>query len=82
VGFNLIGNPFTCTLDWNVVDNNLDPTISSAIYTTKDYYLYPAWNQGVATDGGTNLIPPMQAFFVNVLNEYRADHYSQHLQKL
>ena len=69
VGFNLIGNPFTCTLDWNVVDNNLDPSISTAIYATKDYYLYPTWNQGVATDGGTNLIPPMQAFFVNVLNE-------------
>ena len=68
VGFNLIGNPFTCTLDWDVVDNNLDPNISTAIYTTKDYYLFPAWNQGVATDNGTNLIPPMQAFFVDVLS--------------
>ena len=67
IGFNLIGNPFTSTLNWNVVDDYIGPNISTAIYATKDYTLYPAWNNGTATDGGTPYIVPMQAFFVEAL---------------
>jgi hypothetical protein len=69
IGFNLIGNPFTCTLDWDVVAtfNGLPKTeVSSAIYFTKDYTIIPTYIPGTGgTDGGTNLIPPMQAFFVD-----------------
>jgi autotransporter-associated beta strand protein len=69
IGFNLIGNPFTCTLDWDVVAtyNGLPKTeVTSAIYFTKDYTIIPTYIPGTGgTDGGTNLIPPMQAFFVD-----------------
>jgi autotransporter-associated beta strand protein len=68
IGFNLIGNPFTCTLNWSdvVAGNLLNPQTETGIYFTKDYTIVPTWN-GVGQDGGTNLIPPMQAFFVTAL---------------
>jgi len=72
IGFNLVGNPFTCTLDWSVVDDNLSSNISKAIYTTRDYTLYPTWNNGTATDGGTPYIVPMQAFFVEALASFQS----------
>ena len=70
-GFNLIGNPFTCTLDWDEVAsfNSLPKAnLSSTIYSTKDYILFPTYTPGgpnPGPDGGTNTIPPMQAFFVD-----------------
>ena len=78
VGFNLIGNPFTCTLDWEkVADYNYardpKPNISYAIYSTQDYTKFPAYvydpvtKTGTYSDGGSKDIPPMQAFFVDAL---------------
>ena len=72
VGFNLIGNPYSCSLDWNVVAayNSLTESgnISSAIYFIKDYVIYPAYVPppgAGGTLGATKDIPPMQGFFVN-----------------
>jgi hypothetical protein len=72
VGFNLVGNPFTCAIDWDeVVDFNgltQSSEINSAIYS---YDLeggqarYPAYVPGgPGTAGGSRYIPPTQAFFV------------------
>lgn len=72
VGFNLVGNPFTCAIDWDeVVDFNgltQSSEIHSAIYS---YDLeggqarYPAYvPEGPGTAGGSRYIPPTQAFFV------------------
>ena len=62
-GLNLLGNPFTCSLDWDVIDNTLHDSISKAIYYTKDNGV-ASWVTDVGTNGGTNIIPPMQGFFV------------------
>ena len=66
IGFNLIGNPFTCSLDWDIIDDGLDDVnIMKAIYYTRDYSLFPTWNNGVGTDGGSQYIVPTQAIFVD-----------------
>ena len=60
-GWNLIGNPYTCGLDWSTISNS---NINTAIYI---------WDPGSSTykystsiGGGTltGVVPPMQAFWV------------------
>lgn len=64
-GFNLIGNPFSSFLDWDVILNSNYPYfLNRAIYFTMydqvASYIYP-----FETNGGTGKIPPMQGFFVH-----------------
>ena len=64
-GYNLLGNPFTCGLDWDEItgDASYPTRTSKAVYFTKDNA--PASNSnGVGTNGGSDSIPPMQGFFV------------------
>lgn len=65
-GWNLIGNPFTSSVDANqfVLSAKL---VDKAIYFTKDN-LYLSWNTlthaGVG-NGVSNVVPPLQGFFVH-----------------
>jgi hypothetical protein len=63
-GWNLIGNPFTSSIDLNKVEfgENVDPVV----YFTKEnsYSIYDN-NTKQGTNGATNIIPPMQGFFVH-----------------
>ncbi|MEI6753748.1 MAG: T9SS type A sorting domain-containing protein, partial [Paludibacter sp.] len=67
-GFNLIGNPYPSYLDWDGA--TLSNVLKSVWYRSKrtGVYLFQTYNTdgGVetATNGATNLIPPMQAFWV------------------
>ncbi len=63
LGWNLLGNPFSCSLDWDLIDNTLDPSIGRAIYFNTNG-TFASWVNGVGTNGGSNLIPPMQGFFI------------------
>lgn len=78
-GFNLVGNPYPSYLDWtNVTKNHLSTTIwyrtktAPAPVTGATTYVFDTYNAtgGVGTSLGakavTNLIPPMQAFWVRV----------------
>lgn len=65
-GFNLLGNPFTSGLSWDVIVNLPDYPLntSKAVYFTKDNIQYTYVN-GVGTpEGASGHIPPMQGFFV------------------
>lgn len=65
-GFNLLGNPFTSGLSWDVIVNLPDYPLntSKAVYFTKDNIQYTYAN-GVGTpEGASGHIPPMQGFFV------------------
>jgi hypothetical protein len=70
-GFNLVGNPYPSYLDWTTTTKS---NVSSSIwYRSKSTgtYLFQTYNvsgAGIGTNGGTNLIPPMQAFWVKVTN--------------
>jgi hypothetical protein len=67
-GFNLLGNPFSSGLDWDVIANGTYPSnTSKAIHFTQNdadcYYV-----GGIGTNGATGIIPPMQGFFVKANN--------------
>jgi len=64
-GYNLIGNPYTASVDWNVIQNNLPATIDQAIYywdVENDQYIY--YNNGSGT--ASRYIPAGQAFFIHI----------------
>lgn len=82
-GFNLAGNPYPSSINWNTIYNNTTTTtgiccstnLSNSIYiyntATKNYSVYTATSSsaGFATGapGGSNIIPQGQGFFVRAL---------------
>lgn len=69
-GWNFVANPYPCTIDWEEVKNNLS-SVYNAIYLwnptlegDNKYGRYGTYNDGIAVNGQTQYIAPMQAFFV------------------
>ncbi|MFH1121051.1 MAG: T9SS type A sorting domain-containing protein [Bacteroidota bacterium] len=62
VGWNLLGNPHPCSLDWDLIPNT---AAEQAVYVWNGTQ-YISWNGsvGALTDG---IIPPMNGFFVKAL---------------
>ena len=76
-GFNLVGNPYPSYLNWNLVDRtNVLPTMWFRTKVGGVYKFYTYLNGSGAGEVGSvtvpagvsNLIPPMQAFWVRVEN--------------
>ncbi|MDD3877205.1 MAG: T9SS type A sorting domain-containing protein [Bacteroidales bacterium] len=65
-GWNLIGNPFPASLSWDLIPPQYKQNLNNAIYFRKLNGQVAVWN-GVGTNGGTDIIPPMQAFWVQVV---------------
>lgn len=70
-GWNLIGNPYPSTIDWNstawVKDN-----LNDAIYIYEgSNNAYRTYVNGVGTNGGSQYIPSSQAFWVKATNTPR-----------
>lgn len=67
-GWNLVGNPYAATIDWDDAGNwtktNIDNTIYIWDYTTSQY---KTWN-GTTGDLGDGLISPFQGFWVKANN--------------
>ena len=62
-GWNLIGNPYSATLDWNSV--SLGSSVNGAIYVWDPANSqYMSWTTLGGVNGGSQYIPPMQAFWV------------------
>jgi hypothetical protein len=65
-GWNLLGNPFSSSLDWDAIAESLPEggLIENAIYFTRNN-TWVSYVGGVGTPGDvTGNIPPMQGFFV------------------
>jgi len=65
-GLNLVGNPYSCSIDWDVIDEGLEEGVSHAIYFTRaSDGIIVSWVNGVGTyEDVTSVIPPMQGFFI------------------
>ena len=62
-GWNLIGNPYSATLDWNSV--SLGSNVNGAIYVwDPSNSQYMSWTTIGGVNGGSQYIAPMQAFWV------------------
>lgn len=68
-GFNLVSNPFPCTINWDAstgwTRNNVDGTLYIWNASLNNYATY---NFPVGVNGGTNLIAAGQGFMVNASN--------------
>jgi len=69
-GWNLVGNPFVCGLDWEVLNN----TASNYTNLTNGFYIrasdgsLKSYVNGVGNPAGTSsVIPPFQAFYAQVI---------------
>ncbi|NPD45691.1 MULTISPECIES: T9SS-dependent choice-of-anchor J family protein [unclassified Lentimicrobium] len=70
-GYNLVGNPYTASMDWGVIQDNLPLGIDKAIhYWDVENGQYIFYNNGVGT--ASRFIPAGQAFFIHV-NEPNLD---------
>lgn len=69
-GWNLVGNPYPSSIDWDATNGWVKSHITNSIYlwdpATEQFTSY---NGTVGTNGGTRYIAPFQAFFV-VANDY------------
>ncbi|GAC1559926.1 MAG: hypothetical protein NVS3B13_27620 [Mucilaginibacter sp.] len=70
-GYNLVGNPYASSIDWNTFSATSStagiygPNVSGTIYIYNvASKMYATYNGGVGTNGGANIIPSGQGFFV------------------
>jgi hypothetical protein len=75
-GWNLVGNPYPCNIDWNNINGFYQYDIDSTLYIwSADKGKYVTYNSRLGgTNGGTSTISHMQAFLVkaNSKNAYIA----------
>ncbi len=66
-GWNMIGNPFAASLDWNQVTKG--DGVDNALYyydaSSQNYRYFVQLASGTSIGGGSQYIPPMQGFFVH-----------------
>jgi hypothetical protein len=66
-GWNLVGNPYPSPIDWDVI--TLPTGVANAVYVwdhdPSSWGSYTAYVDNVSVNGGTNIIPSMQSFFIN-----------------
>jgi len=84
-GWNLIGNPYTSALNWDDVWTNFDDATEKTYLENGIYYYDPTQskyvyygggtmnNLGITINGGSQMIPANQAFFVKTTTSGNAD---------
>jgi hypothetical protein len=67
-GWNLVGNPFPSTIDWNASNGWTKANLETSIYITDNATIagvrFATWNGVVGTNGGSQYIPTGQGFWV------------------
>jgi hypothetical protein len=64
-GWNLVGNPYQSAIDWSSPTGWTKTNLNNAVYFRKNGVVCSYIDQ-LGTNGATNIIPPMQAFWVRV----------------
>ncbi len=67
-GWNLVANPYPCSIDWGASQGwnniNIEPTIYMYDAVKKRYTTYNSFTQ-LSTNDGSRYIPPMQGLFIH-----------------
>lgn len=63
-GWNLVGNPYPCPIDWTIGAGWTKTNIANSVYIWNNG-VYASFVGGVGANGGTQYIPAFQGFFVN-----------------
>ncbi|HRG11034.1 MAG TPA: hypothetical protein PLJ08_20850, partial [Cyclobacteriaceae bacterium] len=66
-GWNLVGNPYPSTIDWDAATGWTRTNVTNAIYLRDNGQVSPVYATyvgGVGTNGGSRYIPMGQAFFI------------------
>jgi hypothetical protein len=70
-GYNLVGNPYASSIDWNDFSSTTSsagiygPNVGPTIYVFNEVSkVYATYSGGVGLNGGSNVIPSGQGFFV------------------
>ena len=70
-GYNLVGNPYASSIDWNDFSTSSSsagiygPNVGPTIYVFNEVKkMYATYSGGVGLNGGSNIIPSGQGFFV------------------
>lgn len=63
-GWNLIANPYASSIDWNSTNWNKSGISSAISIWNSNLQQYATYKNGIGTNGGTNIIPSSQAFWI------------------
>jgi len=63
-GWNLVGNPYPCSIDWNAGSGWTRTNVNNAIYMHVNASTWASYVGGAGINGGTQYIAPGQGFFV------------------
>ncbi len=63
-GWNLIGNPYPSSIDWDAVSGWTKTNVNAATYVHVNSATWATYVGSVGNDGGTQFIAPGQGFFV------------------
>ncbi len=63
-GWNLVGNPYPCSIDWSAASGWTKTNVNNAIYVHRNSSTWATFIEGVAANSGTRYIAPGQGFFV------------------
>jgi hypothetical protein len=64
-GWNLVGNPYPSSIDWNAGSGWTKTAVNNATYVHLNSATWASYIGGVGTNGGSQYIAPGQGFFVN-----------------
>ena len=65
-GWNLIGNPYASSIDWDAGSGWTKTNVDNATYIHVNNATWASYVGGIGTNGGTRYIAPGQGFFVSV----------------
>jgi len=72
-GWNMVGNPYPSTIDWDAFNGWYKENIDETIYIINDG-LWASWSEaGGSTNGGSNYIAHGQGFFISVTDDGSTD---------
>ncbi|MCD4746383.1 MAG: T9SS type A sorting domain-containing protein [Bacteroidales bacterium] len=66
LGWNLVGNPYPSSLDWDAASGWTKTNVENATYIHVNNATWAEYVGGVGANGGTRYIAPEQGFFVRV----------------